>query len=415
MRKVEVGNLPLTPKGKIDWENSVGQSVSFVYDDVIGEIAIVGYEGSSYILVEYLDNKTFRIYSGSLKNCNIGALLKKNTGEFKVKLGTVYKDNKRNLTIIAQEKRGRYKHYEYKCNKCGCHNWIEESNLLKGVGCPCRTGKIVVKGINDIATTNPELLAYIVDKNDAYTHTYSSTKKLACKCPSCEYERTMSPNQLYAHGFACPRCSDGVSYPEKFINELLAQVSDNYIYQLTKTELEWCDKYRYDFAILDSSCIIEVHGISHYTTNNFSSLGGKTLEQEQENDLNKESLAKLNGIENYIVIDARYSKLDWIKNSVMNSSLPQLLSFQERDVDWLRCHESGLHSLIKVACNYKRLEPEISTTEIAERMGLSTNCIRRYLRQGVILGWCDYDPVKEREKGLALGRGSHKSTHGNYT
>ena len=65
--------------------------------------------------------------------------------------------------------------------------FISEYNLLKGQGCACCSGDIVVKGINDIATTHPKMIQYFVNKEDIYTHSYSSNEKILMKCPNCGY------------------------------------------------------------------------------------------------------------------------------------------------------------------------------------------------------------------------------------
>lgn len=406
MRKINYDKLPKINviNNRIDWGKSIGYSVDFEYDDLIGTVDIVDYK-NYYLYIKYLDNQPFRIHHASFKNCKLGKLLNIFTDQFKIEIDTEFKDSKRDLKIVAREKRGVYKYYKYLCNKCKYSQFIEESNLIKGIGCACCAGKVVVKGVNDIATTKPDLIKYFDNTEDGYKYTYSSSRKIMCKCDYCGCKKEMSPNKLSQYGFSCPKCSDGISYPEKFINSLFTQICDNYIYQLSKTTLKWCGSYKYDFAILNKSCIVEVHGLNHYSENNFSSLGGKTLKEEQENDINKEFRARENNIKNYIIIDARLSNLEWIKKSVMASDLPKLMNFSEKDIDWSECHREALSNLVKVACDYKKHDPQLSTSDIAMKMRLSNTAILTYLKNGSILGWCEYDPIKERNKGLMLGWG----------
>ena len=55
--------------------------------------------------------------------------------------------------------RGRHDHVSWKCKKCG-YIWIAQIyNRANGKGCPCCASRVVVPGINDLATTNPELAA----------------------------------------------------------------------------------------------------------------------------------------------------------------------------------------------------------------------------------------------------------------
>ena len=81
------------------------------------------------------------------------------------------------------------KKYKYKCLKCGFNcgehykdgkliseYWVEEGNIKRGSGCAlCRkSSKIVVKGINDIATISPWMIDYLKDNDDSYKTIYAS-------------------------------------------------------------------------------------------------------------------------------------------------------------------------------------------------------------------------------------------------
>ena len=88
---------------------------------------------------------------------------------------------------------------------------------------------------------------------------------------------------------------------------------------------------RYDIYIPSINCIIENHGIQHYNKG-FEFIGGRTLEEEQENDKYKKCVANKNGVENYIIIDCRKSTKEWVEQSVMQSYLPILLNFNLYEV-----------------------------------------------------------------------------------
>ena len=106
--------------------------------------------------------------------------------KWKYEIGQIVKDDKRNITIIDKEIRicnkiksiENKKYYKYKCNKCGYNEgWMIEGNLLIGNGCRCCGGKTVIKGINDIATTHPNIVKYFKYKDDSYKYSYGSHKK----------------------------------------------------------------------------------------------------------------------------------------------------------------------------------------------------------------------------------------------
>jgi hypothetical protein len=251
---------------------------------------------------------------------------------------------------------------------------------------------------NSLGNNYPYLIKYLVNKEDAYNYAKWSSKEIPMKCPNCGYEKEWSNNRLLYQGFCCPRCSDGVSYPQKILFSVLDQLNYDFKTELTKTSLEWCGDYRYDFYLENLSCIVETHGIQHYVWNNRY---WDSLEDVQNNDNKKELLAKENGIKNYITIDCRESNIEWIKNNIMCSELPILLSFKESDVDWLKCHEYGCNSLVKTVCDLWNNGVK-NAPQIAEVLKINRSTVNRYLKKGAVLGWCDYDPKEEHEKNLQL-------------
>lgn len=122
------------------------------------------------------------------------------------------------------------------------------------------------------------------------------------------------------------------SFPERFMKALLDQLGIDYAREKV---FEWSagtgsnarmGQKRYDFYIPATSTIIEVHGAQHYD-GGFENLGGRTLAEEQENDLLKAELAKQNGIKHYIVVNAVSSDFKFLRNSVSTN------------VDFSRCFD----------------------------------------------------------------------------
>ena len=285
------------------------------------------------------------------------------------------------------------KGYWFKCLDHPEHSSEQKHivNLIYGNG-----GGLRCNQCNIIAITHPELIKYLVNIEDAYNYSLTLNSKIFAKCPNCGFKRPIRIYDIINKIFPCPKCSDGVPYPEKFMFNVLEQLSFDFTTQLSKMILKWCNNYKYDFYIDNKiSCIIETHGLQHYEE---SKKGWRSkLFKIQENDKNKEQLAKLNGIENYIILDCRYSELEWIKNSIMNSELPKLLNFKEDDIDWLKCHEYACSSLVKTVCglwngdigNIRRIYKELKITRPTTI---------KYLKQGTELGWCNYDPKEEIKK-----------------
>jgi hypothetical protein len=97
-----------------------------------------------------------------------------------------------------------------------------------------------------------------------------------------------------------------------------------------------------------------------------------------------------NYINNYIIIDARKSEMEYIKSSILNSNMVSLYNLD--DIDWLEAHEFACNSLVK---NISELWNSLgSVTEISKIIKLGNLTVRKYLKQGTSLGWCDYDPVE---------------------
>lgn len=364
MRKVYLDNLPMKKeykKKRVDWENSVGYKVKFIFDEIEDEFEIMGYRVDNKhpkLSIKY-NNEIIELLTDSVKNCRIKNLIRlKEVNKDNLRRDFVYNigDNVNdNLIIIdrrfVKDENGHFvKIYKYKCTNCGfdCGKHfllkeqeerdeylIKESKLLRHHGCACCQGNnIVVKGINDFNTINPDLIKYLVDKEDGYKFKKTSNKKVKCICPSCHYEKYTRVSSLNAEKFSCSKCGDGVSYPEKIMFNMLSQLNVDFIFQYSKKNNIWCDKYKYDFRFKYNreEVIVETHGLQHYEENrNFK----MSLKEVVENDHKKKQKALNNKIkeDNYIVIDCRKSNIDFIKKSILNSKLNDI--FDLSTIDWL--------------------------------------------------------------------------------
>lgn len=311
----------------------------------------------------------------------------------------------RNLSKTEQQERNKKgnggAYGIYKCKHCKTKVERRKDGFKTRVFiCPnecngSRHGRArVVKGFNDLATTNPEMIKFLVNKEDAYLVTSNSTKKIKLKCPNCEKEKIMSLNRLYCYGICCSFCSDGISFPEKFVAGILNQLG----FQFKKEYSLDKGKTRYDFYIPSVDTIIEVHGIQHYN-GGFETCNSRSLEKEQKNDKYKKNLAIVNNVGNYVVIDARYSRLEWIKNSVLNSELTKLLNFDEKDIEWIKLVEDCEKSLVKEVCNYYNRFGD-TPLHISKKFGVSDTTIRNYLKKGASNGWCVYNDEIKRVNAL---------------
>lgn len=286
------------------------------------------------------------------------------------------------------------KGYWFKCLDHPEHK--SEQKSINGFTLNGQNGYISCNQCNTIAITHPHLIKLFINKEDTYKYSMGSHEIIFIKCPDCGYEKEIRVADLTRNNFRCDMCSDNIPYGEKFFANFLKQIlNDNYEIQLSKNILKWCNNYRYDFYISDKNCIVETHGKQHYEEHKNSIWG--SLTEIQENDKQKEMLAKENGISNYIVINCKESNMECIKDSIMNSkpNLPKLLNFKEDDIDWLQCHEFACKNLVKTVCDLWN-DGINNSLKIAHTVKLTKNTVIKYLKQGAELGWCDYDPKEQK-------------------
>ena len=200
---IDLSSLQRTQNNKINWDNAIGCTIPFVYDDVCGKISIIS----------------------------------------KVEKGM----------------------YNTLVDVCGYTReyLFRTSNLLK-----CRIGMAIKK---PISVTNPELTQYFVNKDDAYKYTPHSSKKVPMICPVCGELKYLEIYVLSRQGFACPRCSDNISYPNKFMFNILKQLNINFEREVGSSYngFAWTGTYKYDFYLQKNGrqYFIEMDGQFHSCEN----------------------------------------------------------------------------------------------------------------------------------------------------
>lgn len=133
-----------------------------------------------------------------------------------------------------------------------------------------------------------------------------------------------------------------------------------------------------------------MHGAGHYRDAFYSQQDVK-LEDIQSNDKYKENMARMNGIKNYIVINACISNLEYIRENIINSILSKLVDISK--VDWKECNKKSLHSK-KIETIKLANTGLYSTAEICEIVQLHRCTVQNYIRNGIDLGLCNYQNYK---------------------
>ncbi|MBN3352078.1 hypothetical protein CF086_17420 [Clostridium botulinum] len=398
---IDVSEIGNTKKG-VDWTNSINKKIKFKCEKITGELKVLDYNSKNQQLKIIYNNKIFMITTQTLLMGKLKVVLGKRTDEYLYNTGDIINNVK--IIDCVKIKNGKQvprKGYRYKCLKCGYIGENSEGHFRGDRGiCPvcCTPCRKVIRGINDIATTHPYLIKYFVNIEDAYKYSYSSNKKVLMICPDCGYKKKMVISQLYIYGFSCPKCSDGKSYGEKFVFNVLNQLHIKF--EIEK-EFEWSKNItyqnfklngnkRYDFFIPSINCIIETHGGQHYRYTG----RGRSLELEQQNDRLKKELAIANGIkhEKYIVINTSNIDLVTIKQNLLNSQLSKIFNLNK--INWNKCEEFALSNRVKEICIYWENGLH-STKDIAVKSKLSRGTVIRYLKIGSKINWCNYNPKKE--------------------
>lgn len=408
---VDLSGLARKTNGEISWKESIGQSIEFQYQDVHAYALILDWIKPSRIKIQipgYTNEHI--IYAGHILCGKFGSAVSKCVLDFRYTDGDVVNDT---LVITSSYKHNGRKYYQYKCKQDGYVGHMSEYHLIEGQKCPVCTGRVAMRGVNDVATTHPEIAMLFWDKNDSEKYTAHSSRKTYFRCPKCGDRINMIIYNVTNRGLSCRRCGDSFSYPEKFVYNLLQQASsfhsENrllYNFELQKT-FSWSKNIQhdnpklsgdkvYDFYIpIQNEIIIETHGRQHFEQCSFHTSGSsRTLQEEQENDFVKYSIALQNSIsdDRYVVLDCRKSNVEFIKHSIMASNLPLLLDFTEQDIDWDKCNRFAMSSRVYEACELWNSGVHI-IKDIAHKMKLNSNTVSRYLRRGEELGIVQ-DPPK---------------------
>lgn len=266
------------------------------------------------------------------------------------------------------------------------------------ITCPICAGHKVVKGINDIATTHPHLVEHFVNTEDGTLYTYSSRKKVLMKCPDCGESKYLAIYSLYNDGFSCDACGDGISYPNKFMYNLLAQLNLDFV---TEYAPSWAiddgrSQRRYDFYIPSKNLIIEMdgglgHGKGMHNSANVSIEESVLIDQWKNHQANNHNLE-------VIRVDCDYkskSRFEYIKQNTI-ASIGHLIG--DACIDWMCIESCCVKSLIKEICEQWDTGLYDRVSDLSLKFKISGNTIRKYLKVGTKHGWCNYDPVKEVSK-----------------
>lgn len=288
-----------------------------------------------------------------------------------------------NFTIVGDYKGGKKK-IKCKCNVCD-YEWESiASDLFHKRLCPLCSNRVVIKGINDIATTHPHLIKYFKNIDDCYNHCVTNKAKVVFKCPTCGDEREFRINKVADVGYHCFYCDKSVSMPNRIIRNLIKQLPvDTYTVEYSP---EWVGKYRYDmyFEYNKTPYIVEMDGGFHFKWFEKMGITKEDFENSCKRDEIKNRLAAEHGI-TMIRIKCDPSSIKYISSQIQNSLLADLFDLSNIDWDGLLYYDV---SLAKTICDaFNSLKP-ITITKLAKEINIERHTVSFYLKWGATIGLC---------------------------
>lgn len=298
----------------------------------------------------------------------------------------------RNPTIIAlEEYQNSDTKIKHKCLVCE-HEWkvVPSSLIHANRGCPiCKGGTdTVVRGVNDMWTTNPQLASLLANPEDGYILTQGTVKKAKFKCNNCgTVSKPLSIHKVRTRGFNCKCCSESRSFPNKIMYNLLSYLHEDFE---DEKVFDWC-KFKingkskggiYDFYLSNKNLIIEMDGVFHYKNN---PLNNQKLKTSQLIDNEKDRLAKEHGI-NVIRIDCNTSEIDYIKENILKSDLAKHLDLDA--VDWEYCYYHTIPNNMKEI--WQEYNNGITIMDLVRKYSKDYATISKYLKIGTQFGYCNY-------------------------
>lgn len=300
--------------------------------------------------------------------------------------------SKKNEVTLDKVIKGSNSKFLWECQDCQSEYtmMMNDRTSNKPKGCPYCAGR-KVNHTNCLTSIRPDIAELLIDKEIGLKVTIGSAKKAKFACPYCNNEEIKTVSNVVTKGFSCSNCSHNLSFAEKFMGSVLKQLKINF---KTQKSFYWSDNKRYDFFIPSNNLIIETHGIQHYKMSGYHIYGARKLDEEIENDNYKKEMANSNNIDNYVVIDCRYSTMEYMKNSILNSVLNEIYNLNS--IDFQQAYEDTWKTnTIKQVCDLWNNGNDIE--EISNIVKVSEYTIIKYLKRGNRLGWCCYDKYKIHE------------------
>ena len=228
----------------------------------------------------------------------------------------------------------------------------------------------------------PDVIKYLVNKNDASIYTHGTVGKVLCKCPLCKHEKLVEIHNLCINGFHCDVYSDGISLPNKWIRNVLFYNHINFISEYHPPYFP--KRWTVDVFIPSENIIIEMDG--DYGNHN------------SERDGYRDKLSIENANSKIIRFDLSDGKYRTDKNILVNMTIKLLGDILDiKNTNWNYVWELSQKSLVKEVCDYYE-KHKCSTLGLALFFQLNVCTIIKYLKLGNDLGFCNYNVEDQKRK-----------------
>ena len=260
------------------------------------------------------------------------------------------------------------------------HFWYTTPTCIldSKTGCPYCAGQKPIIGETDLWTTRPDIASALENKDDGFKCKEYSHKKLSFICPNCKTKFKQDLNHVCKRGLSCPVCSDGISYPNKFMRSVLFQLKVDHIAEYRP---KWISPKRYDFyfCLNNKLYIVEMDGgLGH--GNEIKGCTWFDKDKSIKVDDYKDKMAMEHGIE-VIRINCNYNREilpDKIRDNLIASKLNNILDFST--VDFRKCDLDAQKSIFYKICSMWNEETH-SVHDIANRLNISLDYVKRQLRR----------------------------------
>ena len=407
MRSIDLTSIP--KKGQFyDWMRSVGCICHIIWDGVELDFMIIDvYRKNRATYLKIISNhrnakEVYDIDARNFAENRFHNIIKNNIYD----VGDIINGKMLVEDVFTDDSNEGRLTYKIRCTSCG-HTFKRRTDSFekgKKLCQCCDRNHVVKKGINDIATKRPDLVKYFCNKEDAYRYSVSSNVKIKAICPICKTTKEIEISKLSSCGLSCPTCGDGVSFPNKFMRNLLNNCGIDFIAEYCP---DWSNGRKYDFYLIKENIIIEMDGGQHFK--DVDHWGG--IDDTIKNDEYKTNMAIEHGIKiirincNYTNIRTRFEE---IRRSVENSDISNIIDFKNKRIDWAIIEFYSSKSDLVRACEIKNEKPNFSSRDISCIIGVHYVTIERWLELGNKFGLCVYN--KEAEKIKAKKEISKKSS-----